>query len=341
MKFTSRTIALGSSRSSSPPPSLTREFHHRIDAGAAQTAKSANWPTSGPIKTAPARSTPSAAVGSENPLDFREGAFTPSDFSSSPAVVGNRIYVARPMSMSRPVRIYLLPRRDQRQTDLAGAHPAGSLLLSRRRRWPRVCRRRLARNIGSLFRCLDVKIGDLLWQFKTNSHAEGPPTIKDGRVYFGAGDDGLYCLDAITANKSGNSRLSHRRIPVICGDILPSAPATTAPAISHQRQDRRASLVAPHEASVWAPAPSLVIASISAFPTPRSAARPADLGAIHCVNIHNGDDIWTVKLPRAVGTSMVIARISSFSAAGTAMSIASTARPARSGIFPDRGRSCG
>lgn len=48
--------------------------------------------------------------------------------------------------------------------------------------------------------CLDVEaseragVGVMLWSFRTASHVESSPCITDGKVYVGAGDDGLYCL---------------------------------------------------------------------------------------------------------------------------------------------------
>jgi outer membrane protein assembly factor BamB len=43
--------------------------------------------------------------------------------------------------------------------------------------------------------CLDVtRDGAVVWQFRTNAHVESSPAIDDGRVYFGAGDDGYYCF---------------------------------------------------------------------------------------------------------------------------------------------------
>lgn len=33
------------------------------------------------------------------------------------------------------------------------------------------------------------------WTFRTNSHIEGTPVIEDGRVFFTAGDDGIYAVD--------------------------------------------------------------------------------------------------------------------------------------------------
>jgi outer membrane protein assembly factor BamB len=43
--------------------------------------------------------------------------------------------------------------------------------------------------------CLDARDGRLAWSFRTTSHVESPPTIVGERIYFGAGDDGLYCLN--------------------------------------------------------------------------------------------------------------------------------------------------
>ncbi len=36
--------------------------------------------------------------------------------------------------------------------------------------------------------------GRVLWTFATSGHIECTPTVANGRVYFGAGDDGIYCL---------------------------------------------------------------------------------------------------------------------------------------------------
>src|SRR6185369_3038167 len=41
-----------------------------------------------------------------------------------------------------------------------------------------------------------------LWQgIDTNSHIESSPVVRDGHVFFGAGDKGLYCLDAVNGSK--------------------------------------------------------------------------------------------------------------------------------------------
>lgn len=51
------------------------------------------------------------------------------------------------------------------------------------------------------FYCLDADTGELLWKFPTTSHTESSPAVSDGKVYFGAGEDGVYCLDASSGKK--------------------------------------------------------------------------------------------------------------------------------------------
>jgi outer membrane protein assembly factor BamB len=49
--------------------------------------------------------------------------------------------------------------------------------------------------------CLGAKDGKKLWEFQTASHTESSPCVAGGKVYCGAGDDGLYCLDAATGKE--------------------------------------------------------------------------------------------------------------------------------------------
>lgn len=51
--------------------------------------------------------------------------------------------------------------------------------------------------------CANVSDGNSAWKepFKTSSHTEGAPAVANGKVYFPAGDDGLFCADAATGAK--------------------------------------------------------------------------------------------------------------------------------------------
>src|SRR5262249_48618605 len=52
--------------------------------------------------------------------------------------------------------------------------------------------------------CLDAQTGDrALWAFPTASHVESSPSISGGRIYFGAGDDGIICLDLSESKAPG------------------------------------------------------------------------------------------------------------------------------------------
>ncbi len=44
--------------------------------------------------------------------------------------------------------------------------------------------------------CLNADTLEKIWEFPTRSHTESSPCVVDGKVYFGAGDDGLYCVRA-------------------------------------------------------------------------------------------------------------------------------------------------
>ncbi len=51
------------------------------------------------------------------------------------------------------------------------------------------------------FYCVDASTGEENWRFPTNSHVESSPSVADGKVVFGAGDDGVYCLNTETGRK--------------------------------------------------------------------------------------------------------------------------------------------
>jgi outer membrane protein assembly factor BamB len=48
--------------------------------------------------------------------------------------------------------------------------------------------------------CLDLATGDHVWQFRTDGPVRIPPSLYNGRSYFGSDDGGVYCVDARTGN---------------------------------------------------------------------------------------------------------------------------------------------
>jgi outer membrane protein assembly factor BamB len=49
--------------------------------------------------------------------------------------------------------------------------------------------------------CVDAATGSLLWHFQTKGQTESSPTAVAGKVYFGAGNEGLYCLEAVSGKE--------------------------------------------------------------------------------------------------------------------------------------------
>ncbi|HUS93160.1 MAG TPA: PQQ-binding-like beta-propeller repeat protein [Phycisphaerae bacterium] len=142
-------------------------------------------------------------------------------FYSSPAVVGNRVYVASAMltafdSRNGTGRIYCFdadtgavawaadPQFDtgygSYRATFASPVVRGDAL---------VCGEGLHYAAGARVVCLDLATGRLRWSFQTASHVECSPVVADvtvggrseARVFVGAGDDGYYCLDLKTGAK--------------------------------------------------------------------------------------------------------------------------------------------
>ncbi len=115
-------------------------------------------------------------------------------FYSSPAVVANRVYTVG--SKGDRGRIYAFDLDSGRQ--LWECRPAGfastfsspviigDLL---------VCGEGLHHTKMARVICVDRVTGKLKWTFQTNGHVECTPAVEQGRVYVGAGDDGVYCLE--------------------------------------------------------------------------------------------------------------------------------------------------
>lgn len=118
-------------------------------------------------------------------------------FYSSPAVVGGVVFVASANQTvySDKGTIYLLDTdngtvlwsyspRGFRAT-FSSPSVSGDYL---------VCGEGLHFTRDARVSCLSIRQRKLLWEYTTRSHVESSPCIYDGKVYIGAGDDGLYCF---------------------------------------------------------------------------------------------------------------------------------------------------
>jgi len=116
---------------------------------------------------------------------------------SSPAVVGNRVYVATAdkgvfadegavlcLDAETGAEVWRYAPSDFRATFSSPAVDDAHV----------VCGEGLHTTEDSRITCLDLS-GKRLWELRTKSHVESSPCIYKGRVYVGAGDDGYYCID--------------------------------------------------------------------------------------------------------------------------------------------------
>jgi outer membrane protein assembly factor BamB len=121
---------------------------------------------------------------------------------SSPYVAGERVYVAtiRDAGLATSGAVYCLNRNtgkviwqfdDDGEMQQIYSSPCiadGRLYIGEGMHANHVCK----------FYCLDAASGKKLWQFITAGHIESSPCVVNGKVFFAAGDDGLYGLDAVT-----------------------------------------------------------------------------------------------------------------------------------------------
>jgi len=123
------------------------------------------------------------------------------DFSSSPTVVGNRLYVgsSKASVFSSGGIVYCL---NANTSSIIWRAPTEKQIFSS----PSVYNGKVYIGEGyhedaqcKLY-CLDAKTGGEIWHYQTESHVESSPYVTDDKVYFGAGDDGVFCLDANTGN---------------------------------------------------------------------------------------------------------------------------------------------
>ena len=136
-------------------------------------------------------------------------------YYSSPAVVGNRVYAtsARPGLYGTAGAIVCLDAQTGRLVWEFKDEGYRATFSS-----PSVSGKFLAVGEGlhttsdARVYCLDVEEsarrgkGVKVWSHRTRSHVESSPCIADGKVFIGAGDDGMYCF-ALEGDGAGGSRL--------------------------------------------------------------------------------------------------------------------------------------
>jgi len=133
---------------------------------------------------------------------FRDEDFRSGNFSSSPAVVGSRVYVGSAQAdvFASGGVVYCL---DVESGDMIWKYQTKRQIFSS----PAVVDGKvyigegLHQDKDSQLYCLDAATGSFLWSFQTSSQVESSPAVADGKVFFGAGMEGVYCVSAKTGEQ--------------------------------------------------------------------------------------------------------------------------------------------
>ena len=157
--------------------------------------------------------------------------------------------------------------------------------------------------------CLDAASGKTLWTAPTHGHAEGTPTLHEGRLIFSAGGDGFYCVEEKTGKQLWHSLCGHCDSSAAVGDgrvFLGTAYGDNA-AVCLDLDTGKPLWKVPQNLPVWghpALARERVFFGLGNGTFGEGAAKPA--GAVVCLEAGNGRPIWKQKLPDSVNTSLCL-----------------------------------
>jgi outer membrane protein assembly factor BamB len=159
--------------------------------------------------------------------------------------------------------------------------------------------------------CLSAETGKELWTFTSRSHVESSPQVLDGKIYFGAGDDGVFCLDAKTGKQIWNFPNAHVDLApaIVDGKLYAGTGYGKLGAFCLDAASGKLLWFSPTTVSVWG---SPVVHGTSVYfgvgnGNFRESA-PEHVGGVISFDILTGKRNWTLKLPDAVMTSIVLGK---------------------------------
>ena len=163
--------------------------------------------------------------------------------------------------------------------------------------------------------CLEEATGKKLWEFKTKSHTESTPAVADGIVVFGAGNDGIYVLDAMTGEEvwhyTGEQNLQVKGLHVDANPVIADGLIYASSGYSRTHQVNRIFCLDPKtKTEVWGErveqsaygSPAVFDGKVyfttgnSTFSEHRDPAR----GCVYCRDAKTGKVEWDAVLPETV-----------------------------------------
>ena len=242
-------------------------------------------------------------IWSKRPGD--EGVF------ASPAVVGNRVYISSAqLGISNSGAIHCLAAEtgavvwttrppDYRPT-FSSPVIAGDYV---------VCGEGLHDTRDARVVCLDREQGNVLWTFRTNNHVECTPVVANGRVYVGAGDDGVYCLD-LKPGPDGQAQVRWHKPPAQFPDAETSLAVYDGKVYVGLGNDGAALVVLDAATGdelhrlkmpypVFSP-PAIADGKLYLGMGNGDYVKAGEGGAVACINLKTFKTEWTFELPQTV-----------------------------------------
>ena len=250
----------------------------------------------------PTRGTPAWVFQDEEPMAV--------DFSSSPAVVGARLYIgsAHGSIFSLGGATYCIDIHSQK---ILWRQPSPTPIFSS----PAVAGGRVYIGEGyhhdsdCHLRCLDARTGEQIWSFQTTSHVESTPFISQGKLYFTAGADGVYCIDALEGEQIWH-------YPEVHADMSPVMHKGKVYFGTGYGEYRIYAVAAQTGAEVWSkrmPYPvwgspsaeaDIVFFGLGRGNFSESASNPA--GKVVALDAETGDIVWEYEAEDAVLTAIAV-----------------------------------
>ncbi len=231
-------------------------------------------------------------------------------FFSSPAVVGNRLYIGAAIGgfFSSSGTTYCI---DTDTKEIVWQHDSDIAIASS----PAVVAGRVYigegfhEDSGCQLRCLDAQTGDPIWSFTTASHVESTPFITKGRLYFTAGADGVYCIDALAGEQIWHFPAVHADMSPLVkdGKVFFGTGYGDYKIYAVDAQTGKEIWSQPMPYSVWGNPSShqnLVYFGLSTATFAESGPNPK--GKVVALNIENGDIVWEYKAGDGVLTAIVV-----------------------------------
>jgi outer membrane protein assembly factor BamB len=232
------------------------------------------------------------------------------DLSSSPAVVGDRVYTgsAQASVFDSTGMVYCLEAgtgkriwqfQTEKQVFSSPAVVGGKVFIGEGLHVDTNCK----------LYCLDAASGKKLWATTTKSHTESSPAVVGNRVYTGAGEDGVYCLDAATGKPVWHQGGMHIDVsPAVAnGRVYLGTGYGKLAAMALDAATGKPAWSTPCDVPVWGPpavSDRYVYFGIGNGDFVKSADNPK--GGVWCLEGATGKQAWRTDLPDAVVTAIMV-----------------------------------